>query len=270
MKCTILLSAICLRILSVDCLFDCSKVVIDGQPVRLSVNHNYIYEINNNSMFNRRGHEWQFNITFNGSDVIDHFGEPVSVWLDNTFERELYFKADHILDYDIPNAKIKVETIEVFCTLLKHNIYYTDFDCFIIVINGGYEEEKVQQWLNFTHNSVFLRPKPSMFSEPLDRLTYGFDVLAINRDNKYERMKIRFNKLFHANKEICGKTNCPVIPFIDGPNSTNKISDQLFRQLDSVVEYRNGSIYGHLLFFNINNRPFYCLQPESQPLSQQV
>ena len=220
-------------------------------------------------MFNRRGHEWQFNITFNGSDVIDHFGEPVSVWLDDVFERELYFKADLILNFDEDAFKYNVETIQAYCTL-SLSTHNPDFDCRVTVMNGGYTRRKVEQWLNFTHNSVFLRPKPSIFSEPLNMLTYGFDVLAIDRDNKNKRMKITFNIQHQVNREICDNTYCPVIPFIDGPNSTNKISDQLFKQLDSVVEYRNGSIYGHLLFFNINNRPFYCLQPESQPLSQQV
>ena len=208
MNSVILLSVICFCISSVDCLFDCSKVVIDGQPVGLSVNHRYIYEINNNSMFNRRGHEWQFNITFNGSDVIDHFGEPVSVWLDDVFERELYFKADLILNFDEDAFKYNVETIQAYCTL-SLSTHNPDFDCRVTVMNGGYTRRKVEQWLNFTHNSVFLRPKPSMFSEPLNMLTYGFDVLAIDRDNKNKRMKITFNIQHQVNREICDKNNCP-------------------------------------------------------------
>ena len=224
-------------------------------------------------MFNRRGHEWQFNISFNntanGSDVIVHFGEPVSFELDNIFERELFFKADRILNIDRKVKKYNVETIEAYCTLMK-TIHNPDFNCDITVTYEGFKNVETKQWFNFSHNSVFLRPKPSMFSKPLGILTNGFDVLAINRDNRNERMKITFNIQHQVNREICDNTYCPVIPFIDGPNSTNKISDQLFKQLDSVVEYRNGSIYGHLLFFTINNRPFYCLQPESQPLSQQV
>ena len=61
-------------------------------------------------------------------------------------------------------------------------------------------------------------------------------LLAISKDNKNEKTKITFTREQTIRKEMCNQNNsvqCPVIPFIDTMFSC---SDQLFRQIESVVE----------------------------------
>ena len=83
---SVILLAICLCISSVDCI-DCSKVVVDGQYINLSV-YSEDWVNYHNWMYNWRAHKWEFTISFddnsNGSDVsdgvIDHFGQPIEFY----------------------------------------------------------------------------------------------------------------------------------------------------------------------------------------------
>ena len=252
---------------SIDCLFDCSKVGVDGNYTDLSVYTNgwsesgYDYRL-----FNRTsGQEWKFTVSFDDSkDGIVHIEESVdSNKLVNGIEKHLFVRSNDSL-----------EDLNAGCDLMAQDIE-PDIRCHIEVWYrpSSPSRNKIikcnktfNQSLNFSHNSVFLRPIPG-----LNKYLDASYLLVVDKDNRTERMKILFTSECELQFEICQPINfaqCPAMQFIEG--FPPFMSDQLFSRIDSVVEYRNGSIYGHLLFFTINNRPFYCLQPESQPLSQQV
>ena len=98
MKCIILLSVICLCISSVDCLVNCTEVVVDGQYTNLSV---YTEPVLTSKMmfrslhwmFNRKQRKssdsfwgnygtqptgkWSFDISFddNKNGIVEHFGD---------------------------------------------------------------------------------------------------------------------------------------------------------------------------------------------------
>ena len=246
-----------LFISSIDCLFNCSQVFIDGNYTKLSV-YNKIYPLLTfeNIIFNSQGNGWRFTISFddNKDGIVDVVVDR-GILHNETVEKVLGFR----WQYYSSGAFLAVS-----CHLKTQ---YYEYDLFCQISTLSYlqysKSADVNHTLNFSHNSVFLRP--------VSYHPNGTYMLVIDKDNRTRRMKVIFTTNLTIESEICEPNNwvqCPVIPFIDGP--TPPMSDQLFKQLDSVVEYQNGSIYGHLLFFTINNRPFYCLQPESQPLSQQV
>ena len=282
----ILLSVICLCISSVDCLVNCTEVVVDGQYTNLSV---YTEPVLTSKMmftslhwmFNRKERKssdrfwanlgiqvtgkWSFDISFddnkNGSDgsdgVVDHFGDVVEYHFSKRKEL-IYYSNNELGWYDFARiyvgCYIKPEVTDISCHM---NLWE-----YGPVHSGGQLNQDIKQHMNFSHSSVFLRPKPSMFGERLAPTVTQWYVLAIDKDNRNKRIKLIFPRWLWLTQEMCDNSvNCPHIPFIDGPTPT--MSDQLFRQIDSLVEYRNGSIYGHLLFFTINNKPFYCLQPEN-------
>ena len=270
MKSVILLS-ICLCISSVDCLVNCTEVVVDGQYTNLSVYNEPTIDSSAtkrliNWMFNRRGRKWSFDISFddNKDGIVHNFGDPVEY--NYSDRRVLYYRSEHDFRWDGFGA------INIHCPIHPKDTFMS---CYMISSSerNRRPSKTVEEPIKFNYNSVFLRPIPSMFSQRLHHSITEWYLLAISKDNRNERTKITFTREQTIRQEKCNQTNsvqCPVIPFIDGPTPTNTMSDQLFKQIESVVEYKNGSIYGHLLFFTINNRPFYCLQPESQPLSQQV
>ena len=93
MKSVILLS-ICLFISSIDCLFNCSQVVIDGQYTNLSV-YNKFYPLltSENITFNSWGNGWRFTISFDDNkdgivDVVDR-----GILHNETMEKVLGFRS---------------------------------------------------------------------------------------------------------------------------------------------------------------------------------
>ena len=56
---------------------------------------------------------------------------------------------------------------------------------------------------------------------------------------------------------------CPDIEFIE------QMDNPLVRQIDSIVDYDIGISFKHFLLFDINGRPYYCVQTENN-ISEQV
>ena len=105
-------------------------------------------------------------------------------------------------------------------------------------------------------------PKNNDYSSP--------QVMVYNRHNKSDRVILEMLSIDHrkANYSLrITKDNLPDIPFIRGMN------DSLFGQIDSIIDYNldhTKGLSGHMLWFNIKDRHYYCFQPEEQPLSEQV
>ena len=94
--------------------------------------------------------------------------------------------------------------------------------------------------------------------------------MAYNRHNKSDRVRLRMiwfegtNRVFSLRIE---RNQIEDIQFI------KEMNDSLFSQIDSMVDYNwdhERGLTGHMLWFNIDNKYYYCFQPEGKPLSEQV
>ena len=270
MKSVTLLS-IYLCISSIDCL-NCSNVVVDGQYVGLRIYSNisavdnwlddYIQET---WMFNALGEKWRFNVSVyddkQGRDGSLDFEDTVSP-IDKSVEQifGVYYryeegKSNHL----------------VSCSIIKSD--GNNFRCVFLRVEDRIKQvmakTQIKGVLNFTFNSVILKPIPSQeYYRQYESASY---VLAIDRDNKTNRIKMTFTPENQIETEVCDQ-QCPHIPFIE------QMDDKLFGQLDSAVEYiteytylnESKSFADYILLFNIDERPFYCFQPVKKPLSRQV
>ena len=99
-------------------------------------------------------------------------------------------------------------------------------------------------------------------------------LMAYNRHNKSGRVRLRMMfttddafKLSSRNYGIfVERSKIEDIPFIRDMN------DRLFSQIDSTLDYNwdhKKGLTGHMLWFNIDHKYYYCFQPEGQPLSEQ-
>ena len=98
----------------------------------------------------------------------------------------------------------------------------------------------------------------------------AYQYMAYNRHNKSDRVRLhmtrKINSWLYFNISF-EKTGLPDILFINGMN------DSLFSKIDSTLgynwDYKRG-LTGHMLWFNIDHKYYYCFQPEGKPLSEQV
>ena len=93
-------------------------------------------------------------------------------------------------------------------------------------------------------------------------------VLAYNKYNKYDRVRLKIftfkSETLYYNIEI-ESGGLPDIAFI------RQMNDSLFSQIDSIVDYHSErGLSGHMLWFNIDHKYYYCFQSEGKPLSEQV
>ena len=90
------------------------------------------------------------------------------------------------------------------------------------------------------------------------------DRLRLKMTRKLDRPVITGQILYFVNIFV-EKLSLPDIPFIRDMN------DSLFKQIDSMIDYHTESgLSGHMLWFNIKDRHYYCFQPEGQQISDQV
>ena len=89
-------------------------------------------------------------------------------------------------------------------------------------------------------------------------------IMAYNRHNKLDRVRIRMTNDPDI-KVLIEKYGLTDIEFIGDMNDT------LFSQIDSIIEYHSErGLSGHMLWFNIDHKYYYCFQSEGKPLSEQV
>ena len=90
--------------------------------------------------------------------------------------------------------------------------------------------------------------------------------LLINKANKSEQKYIDYNE--DENKLLTTTCNrwhpCPNTTFFD------QMNDTLVIKIESIVDYNISNRFVHILLFDINGRPKYCVQPDNQSLSQEV
>ena len=122
----------------------------------------------------------------------------------------------------------------------------------------------------------FQTTKKLGFSNPLVFKTYpmhndiplGNQWIAYKRHKKSERVRIVISEIQTETKNLYIERNdFPDIAFI------RQMNDSLFSQIDSIIDYNldhKRGLSGHMLWFNIDHKYYYCFQPEGQPLSEQV
>ena len=242
-----------LCISSIDCL-NCSDVIPDGHYDGLTIYKLFRNSTEENWMFNRHRNKWRFTVSLDDNEEltihsIDN-SSTIEDNIDNQFGLYYRFIDDNSTYGNAIQCRIEKHLVEFNLKCRYQNTELTSG----AILADNYNSTK----FNFTTESLILKPFPSQVNYP-----NGSYVLAINRDNRTERLKISFTSDFEIETDICDQ-QCPNILFIE------QMDDKLFRQLDSTVVYRKDNISGHLLLFNINERPFYCYQPEGQLLSRQV
>ena len=89
--------------------------------------------------------------------------------------------------------------------------------------------------------------------------------MAYNRHNKSDKFILELQHIESFDYEIYRKRkDLPDIAFI------RQMNDSLFSQIDSMIDYNWEGMTGHMLWFNIDHKYYYCFQPEGQSLSEQV
>ena len=93
----------------------------------------------------------------------------------------------------------------------------------------------------------------------------GRHWMAYNRHDKSNRFKLGMPNIGSFNFNIYIERNdLPDIAFI------RQMNDSLFSQIDSMIDYHWKGLTGHMLWFNIDHKHYYCFQSEGNPLSEQV
>ena len=96
-------------------------------------------------------------------------------------------------------------------------------------------------------------------------ISLGIHWITYNRHNKNDRFKLGFYRIQSSDYELyIVRHDLPDIEFI------RQMNDSLFSQIDSMIDYNWEGMTGHMLWFNIDHKHYYCFQPEGQPLSEQV
>ena len=136
--------------------------------------------------------------------------------------------------------------------------------CRVDYWNGIWRQKEETFSLDIEYSLVFKTyPKANWDLEA----TY---LMAYNRHNKSDRIRLRmfvFDGTVVNYGVYVEKDQIEDIRFI------KEMNDSLFSQIDSMVDYNwdhKRGLSGHMVWFNIDHKYYYCFQPEGQPLAEQV
>ena len=160
----------------------------------------------------------------------------------------------------------------------QHSDYYNNMshDCRIIINTYVIECFVTQEQENSNELTLFQSRKKLGFSNPLVFKTYpmhndiplGNQWIAYKRYNKSERVRIVISEIQDLDNNLYIKQkDLTDIAFI------RQMNDSLFSQIDPIIDYNldhKRGLSGHMLWFNIDHKYYYCFQPEGQPLSEKV
>ena len=158
-------------------------------------------------------------------------------------------------DNDYHSFAHSSKSVNCFIPIDSHLI-----ECTVVEADGN--SSTIGVALNIDYPLVFkIYPK-------LDDGYYGLQVMIYNRHNKTDKyrliMAIKREQSVNYTIEL-EEYHSSDIEFIRDMN------DSLFGQIDSIIDYHTESgLSGHMLWFNIKDKHYYCFQPEEQPLSEQV
>lgn len=159
---------------------------------------------------------------------------------------------------------LNCESHSINCEFRGQNRSYQTIGCVC-----GADVPKSFELYYFFDDPIFLKPRPDT-----EGRTHCYFV-GLNRNDKSESFEI-------PGLDTYCQTNRPSIPLSLKRGSKtplkflNQMPEQLFKQIDSIVEYnlRDRSyvdrMSGHLLWFDIDGRNYYCTQPKDKDLSSDV
>ena len=165
---------------------------------------------------------------------------------------KFYVEISHI--FGISYQRFQNEYYSVNCGLINNSVIYCKY-LYSVVDSPRYFSHPTQP--NQTNTDlVYLKPFPSQRHDSY--------LIAIDKNNREDRTMVRLNPA--EIQYMSCKTMCPSIPMVE------QMDASLFAQIDSIVDYedKDNNHFGHILLFKINDRPYYCTQPENQSLSEQV
>ena len=246
--------AICLPLISSQDL--CQLIAPNGSYKGLGIYKTYNYSNQIHSffhdywMYNKQGIEWKVILDINETNDVKIEIDYQSIQaINKSIVKRLEFVLTPILG-DWPIYSI------FHCDVLKYEREANDWEivCKAILVTSSGSHIKVRD-VNDWLDSVFINhdyPKPIRF-------------ILVNKKNKTIKKYLYYDRYVQTMIAIqCNITTCPDIEFIE------QMDDSLVRQIDSVVDYYNGLTFRHLLLFDINGRPYYCVQTDYNNISEQV
>ena len=204
-------------------------------------------------IYDKNGREWKFNLTEkNGEMDIEKFDESFGYTREKVKRFSNYYA--HTIYYLPYNCYITIDTNRIICHTQKTSIIEHK-----LIVSG-----------------VDLNVKNPVVFKTFPKINSGYDgrqMMIYNKNNKSDRIRLQMLRLEYStsdNKYFGIETkneDLEDIPFIEDMNDT------LFSQLDSTLDYdldHKRGLSGHMLWFNIKEKHYYCFQPEGKPLSEEV
>ena len=230
---------------SVLCL-NCSNVRQSngfGIYVRRDLNGGRSYWI-----YDRNGKEWEMYLKETDEQIdIDGFqGNSVA------YDKQMVNRFGNYMHNYLKGQRIVIDRVSYIC--------YNPINSSLIVCN----------FTKFKNKPISIT-KDVKIKDPLIFKTFPKAIeprdnhlMAYNRHNKLDRLRIRMTNDPDI-EVLIEKLRLTDIAFIRDMNDT------LFGQIDSIIDYHSErGLTGHMLWFNIKDKHYYCFQPEGKPLSKQV
>ena len=195
-------------------------------------------------MYNKQGSVWKVNFTLdaNGHSNITMVNSSIKSFTDRISQLfGIYYETPEHRYYSINCA---IFHKYVICTYLYP------------APNGSQITDDLTHANQLNSDFVYLKPYPSQRHDNY--------LIAINKNARQNRTIVRLQPR-HIQYSDCSNI-CPSIPMVDEMNAS------LFARIDSIADYniKQSDKSGHILLFDINGQPFYCIQPENQSLSEEV
>ena len=203
-------------------------------------------------LYDRNGSEWRFYLEESNGQIEMNFDDQTFSYdprIVNRFSNYFDYK-DFYCIYD--------------CTM---NTNSTQIVCHLVYWKLKWKEKKETVW----YQTLAIKYSLIFKTYPMEnwglKATY---LMAYNRENKSDRVRLRMVDVDDAS------TKYGVYVETDGIEDIQFIKDMddsLFSQIDSMLDYawnHERGLTGHMLWFNIDHKYYYCFQPEGQPLSEQV
>ena len=202
-------------------------------------------------MYNKQGMEWKVMFEINETNDVNIEVDYQSIQAINTS----IIKRLGLFTYPIKDwPRFYVFNCDVFRSQGKANDL--EVDCRNIFDTSSGSHLSVRD-VNDLLDSVFIHQKIP--------LALPSHYILVNKTNK------TIHKYFHYDGKLeamitlpCNQMTCSDIRFIE------QMDDSLVRQIDSTVDYNIGLTFKHFLLFDINGRPYYCVQTECINISEQV
>ena len=209
-------------------------------------------------IYDKNGKHWKFNLTEkNGEMEIERFDESFEYTREKVKRFSNYFNHGRLVgnEYSLAyNCKIKIDTNRIICHTQITAILKQKY-----VVSG-----------------VDLKVKNPVVFKTFPKINSGYNgrqMMVYNRHNKSDRIRLQMLKLEYStsDNEYYGietkNDHLEDIQFIED------MDDTLFSQLDSTLDYNldhKRGLSGHMLWFNIKDKHYYCFQPEGKTLSEEV